>query len=186
MSKKHLNIFFAFTVFTVFLFSCENDLKQVALLTKKGDAMPTEASSMLTVLYTDSGAMQFKLKAPLMEHYMIDVKDPYSEFAKGVYIEYYDSDNKVKSTIKANYAIRYDLSKKMEARYKVEIVNVNGEKLTTEHIVWDEEKHKIYTDQYVEITTKKETITGTGMEANEDFSEWEIKNVIGSVPFEEK
>ncbi|MBK6833790.1 MAG: LPS export ABC transporter periplasmic protein LptC [Bacteroidetes bacterium] len=47
-------------------------------------------------------------------------------------------------------------------------------------------KHKIYTDAYVEITTKREIIKGTGMEANEDFSEWEIKNVSGTLPLDEK
>jgi len=169
-----------------FFVSCENDLKEVALLTQKGKLVPTESSTQLNVLYTDSGAMQFRLKAPLMDHYLVGVKDPYSEFLKGVYIEHYGKGNTVKTTIKADYAIRYDVSHKMEAKYKVEIVNENGEKLKTEHVVWDEEKHKIYTDAYVEITTKREIIKGTGMEANEDFSEWEIKNVSGTLPLDEK
>lgn len=183
---KNKIVFSTLILALVLLCSCENDLNQIALLTQKGKVVPTESSTNLNVLYTDSGAMQFRLKAPLMEHYVIGVKDPYSEFLKGVYIEHYGDDNMVKSTIKANYAIRYDVSKKMEAKYKVEIVNVNGEILKTEHLVWDEEKNKIYTDAFVEIVTKRERIQGTGMEANEDFSEWEIKNVIGSLPLDEE
>lgn len=180
----HKIIYILMVLLSVSFFSCENDLKQVELLTQKGKVVPTESSTNFNVLYTDSGAMQFRLKAPIMEHYLVGVKDPYSEFAKGVYVEYYNYNNEVKSTIKANYAIRYDVSKKMEAKNKVEIVNADGEKLKTDHIVWDEEKHKIYTDKYVEITTKRETIKGTGMEANEDFSNWEIKNVIGTATAE--
>lgn len=184
---KRLNkIVTAFLLMLVAFFtSCENDLKEVALLTQKGKLVPTESSTQLNVLYTDSGAMQFRLKAPLMDHYVVGVKDPYSEFLKGVYIEHYGKDNAVKATIKADYAIRYDLSHKMEAKYKIEIINIDGEKLNTEHLIWDEEKHKIYTDAYVEITTKREIIKGTGMEANEDFSEWEIKNVTGTLPLDE-
>lgn len=185
--KKSCKITLVFLIaIAVFFISCENDLKEVALLTQKGKLVPTESSTQLNVLYTDSGAMQFRLKAPLMDHYLVGVKDPYSEFLKGVYIEHYGKDNTVKTTIKADYAIRYDVSHKMEAKYNVEIVNENGEKLKTEHVVWDEEKHKIYTDAYVEITTKREIIKGTGMEANEDFSEWEIKNVSGTLPLDEK
>lgn len=185
--KRLAKILSAFLLMLMAFFSsCENDLTEVALLTKKGNVVPTESSVHLNLLYTDSGAMQFRLKAPQMDHYVIGVKDPYSEFVKGIYIEHYGKDNSVSSTIKADYAIRYDVSHKMEAKYKIEIVNVDGEKLNTEHIIWDEEKHKIYTDAYVEITTKREIIKGTGMEANEDFSEWEIKNVSGTLPLDEE
>lgn len=185
--KKLNKILLVFLLMLTAIFtSCENDLSEVALLTQKGKLVPTESSIQLNVLYTDSGAMQFRLKAPMMDHYVIGVKDPYSEFLKGVYIEHYGKDNAVKTTIKANYAIRYDVSRKMEAKYKIEIVNVDGEKLNTESLTWDEEKHKIFTDAYVEITTKREIIKGTGMEANEDFSEWEIKNVSGTLPLDEK
>lgn len=184
--KRHYCILTLFVLMlTAFFTSCENNLQEVALLTQKGKIVPTETSTQLNILYTDSGATLFRLKAPIMDHYVIGVKVPYSEFLKGIYIEHYGKDNSVSSTIKANYAIRYDVSHKMEAKYKIEIVNVDGEKLNTEHITWDEEKHKIYTDAYVEITTKREIIKGTGMEANEDFSEWEIKNVSGTLPLDE-
>lgn len=187
MGKKLYKITSAFLLLLIALLtSCENDLKEIALVTQKGKLVPTESSTQLNVLYTDSGTMQFRLKAPLMDHYLVGVKDPYSEFLKGIYIEHYGKDNAVKTTIKADYAIRYDVSHKMEAKYKIEIVNIDGEKLNTEHLIWDEEKHKIYTDAYVEITTEREKITGTGMEANEDFSEWEIKNPIGSLPLDDE
>ncbi|MBK6833791.1 MAG: hypothetical protein IPG89_05755 [Bacteroidetes bacterium] len=91
------------------------------------------------MLYTDSGQCKFRLKAPLMDHYLIGVKETYSEFLREWYIEHYGKENTVKTTIKADYAIRYDVSHKMEA-VEVEIVNENGEKLKTEHVVWDEEK----------------------------------------------
>jgi LPS export ABC transporter protein LptC len=162
--------------------SCENDMKEVALLTKKGSLSPTESSTNLNVLSTDSGMLEFRLRAPLMDHYVIGVEDPYSEFPNGVYIEHYTKDGKVKSTIKADYAIRYEKTKKMEAKKHIVIVNENGETLTTDHLTWDEEKKRIKSDTHVEIKTKREIILGTGMEANEDFSEWEILNVTGTIP----
>ena len=167
---------------TIFFTSCENDLKEVALLTQKGKLTPTESSTDLNVLSTDSGRLEFRLKAPQMDHYVFGVEDPYSEFPKGIYIENYDKNNKVKSTMKADYAIRFEKTKKMEAKNHIVIVNENGETLNTDHLIWNEETKKIKSDTYVEIRTKKEIIKGTGMEANEDFTEWEILNVTGTIP----
>ena len=97
--KKSCKITLVYLIaIAAFFISCENDLKEVALLTQKGKLVPTEYSTQLNVLYTDSGAMQFRLKAPLMDHYLVGVKDPYSEFLKGVYIEHYGKDNTVKTT----------------------------------------------------------------------------------------
>ncbi len=183
---KSFFIFFVFCFLSIFTFtSCENDLKEVEHLSGSGKTSPTESSKNLNLLYTDSGKMQFRLKAPYMEHFVYGVKEPYSEFNKGVYIEYYDENHKVKTILKSNYAIRYDNTKKMEAKYKVEVTNENGEILRTEKIIWDEENRRIYTNEYVEITTKREILKGTGMEANQDFTEWEIKEVSGTIPLDQ-
>jgi LPS export ABC transporter protein LptC len=183
---KSFILFLGIILLHVLIFtSCENDMKVVEHLSGRGEITPSESSKNLNLLYTDSGKMQFRLKSPYMEHFVYGVKEPYSEFNKGVYIEYYDENHKVKTILKADYAIRFDNSKKMEAKYKVEVTNENGEILRTEKIIWDEENRKIFTDEYVEITTKREILKGKGMEANQDFSEWEIKEVSGTIPLDQ-
>lgn len=168
-----------------FFIACENDLKVVEHISGKGKLTPTESSVNLNVVYTDSGKIEFRLKAPYMEHFVNGTKEPYTEYNKGIYIEQYGDNYQLIATIKSNYAIRYDNLKKMEARYKVEIMNIDGEILKTEKITLDEQTKKIYTDQYVEIKTKHEVIKGVGMEANQDFTEWEIKEVSGTLPLNE-
>jgi LPS export ABC transporter protein LptC len=69
----------------------------------------------------------------------------------------------------------------MELKYNVEVVNVKGEKLNTELLVWDEEKKKITSNAFVKITTAKEIITGNGLEANQDFTKYEIKDIIATI-----
>ena len=73
----------------------------------------------------------------------------------------------------------------MEVKYNVEVVNVNGEKLNTEHLIWDEQKKKIISDDFVKITTAKEIIMGKGLEANQDFTQYEIKEVTGTIRVED-
>ena len=168
------------------LFSCENDLKEVQLLTQKPKLLPTETAKGVDMIYSDSGKATARLTAPLLLHYTIGVKEPYEELPKGIYVEFYDASNKVKSILKANYAIRNEQTKKMEAKYKVEVISENGDKLNTEHLIWDEEKRKIISDEFVKITTQKEIITGEGLIAEQDFSEWEILKVKGVIKVDEK
>jgi LPS export ABC transporter protein LptC len=94
---------------------------------------------------------------------------------------FYDERGKEATTLKADYGVRYELSKRMEVKYNVEVINVNGEKLNTEHLIWDEKKKKIISDAFVKITTAKEIIMGKGLEANQDFTQYEIKEITGSI-----
>jgi len=73
------------------------------------------------------------------------------------------------------------LSKRMEAKYAVEVVNKTGEKLETERLIWDEQNKRIYTDAFVKITTATEVIRGKGMESNQDFTKYQIKQVTGTI-----
>lgn len=61
-----------------------------------------------------------------------------------------------------------------------------GEKLNTEHLIWNEDSAKIYTDEFVKITTTDEIIMGEGMEANQDFSKWKIYKIRGTINVKEE
>nr|MBP6335704.1 LPS export ABC transporter periplasmic protein LptC [Bacteroidia bacterium] len=88
---------------------------------------------------------------------------------------------RVKSRMDADYGVRYEKEQKMEARKNVVVVNERGEQLNTEHLVWDEKRQKLTSDQFVKITTKDEIIYGNGFEANQDFSKYKIFNIKGTI-----
>jgi LPS export ABC transporter protein LptC len=145
----------------------------------KNKLSPSQVGDSVTMLYTDSAKLKIMLKANRMLIFNKNVSEPFTILPKGVFVTFFDEEEKVSATLKANYGVRYDVSKRMEAKYKVEVVNKNGEKLETEKLVWDENKKKIYTDAFVTITTAKEIIMGKGMESNQDFTRYEIKKVTG-------
>jgi hypothetical protein len=60
-------------------------------------------------------------------------------------------------------------------------VNERGEQLTTEHLIWDERRQMLNSDEFVKITTKDEIIYGNGFEANQDFSQYRIFNIKGII-----
>ena len=161
--------------------SCRNSTKLIDEVTKKDSIFPTDHGKKVEILYTDSGAVRWRLISPVMNHYTYQVKERYLEMPEGLYLEFFNDSNKVKTTLKANYGIRYEEAKKTEVKYKVIVTNASGEVLNTEQLFWDEATRKIYTKEFVKITTKKEILTGTGLEAEEDFSEWTMKNISGSI-----
>jgi LPS export ABC transporter protein LptC len=169
-------LFWIFLVF--FIASCETDLKKVILISDKGK-FPIESSKDAEIMYSDSAQVVVIIKAPLMNRY--DGKDPYLELPEGIDVKFFDSRGEISSTLKAEYAIRYEQSGLMEAIKNVVVVNVKSETLNTEHLIWDEKKDLIYSKEFVKITTQDEIIFGDGFEANQDFTEYKIFNIKGTI-----
>ena len=142
---------------------------------------PSQIGDSVTLLYTDSAQLKIMLKANRMLVFDKNVREPLTILPKGVFVTFFDDDEKISSTLRADYGVRYDLSKRMEAKYSVEVVNKNGEKLETERLIWDENNKRIYTDAFVKITTASEVIRGKGMESNQDFTKYQIKQVTGTI-----
>ena len=73
----------------------------------------------------------------------------------------------------------------MEADRNVVVVNKKGERLNTEQLYWDETKHIIYTNKAVTITTATEILDGDGLQSNEDFTDYKITSLHGTVMLNE-
>ena len=160
--------------------SCTNDMKEVMILPKK-ELRPSQVGDSVTLLYSDSTQLKVVLKANRMLIFNKNVTEPYTLLPKGLFVTFFDDQEKVSATLKANYGIRYDIKKQMEAKYAVELINKDGTKLETEKLIWNEVTQRIYTDAFVKITNRKEIIMGTGMESNQDFTKYEIKHVTGQI-----
>ena len=159
-------------------FSCGNDIEEVKEFQIR-EALPIESTTNVELLYSDSAKLKIKLQAPKLDRYLW--KKPYLEFTEGLNLIMYDEDGEADSQIKANYAINFEQDNRMEAMNDVIVVNRYGEKLNTEHLIWDARSKKIFTDEFVKITTKEEILFGDGLEANEDFTRYKILNIKGTV-----
>lgn len=176
-----MRIFFGgFIALLMVMVSC-SDLDTSAYRRKRYDSIVTkEFAEKITIDYTDSGLVRAKVFSPLI----VAVKQsrkPYMEMPKGLKVDFYDKHGAIESYLTAEYGISYPEQKEIMVRNDVEILNIKGERLNTEELRWDQVKGKIYTDKFVRITTKDQVITGTGLESNQSFSDWEILNVIGTL-----
>lgn len=169
-------IAFAFLLFA--FASCENDIETVNLIGGLRNK-PLESGKDVELIYSDSAKVKVKVFAPQMDRYTDD--EPRREFPKGVKVEFYDDELNVKSRLTSNYGIQHEREKRVEVKNDVVVVNEKGEQLNTEHLIWDEETGKIYTDAFVRITTPEEVIFGDGLEANQDFTQYKIRNIKGTI-----
>jgi len=162
---------------------CGNTNKEIEQISYDEVSFSDETTENATIYYSDSAKVKVKLSAPVIDRYHTDEKR--SIFEEGVHVEFYNGDGAVESTITSDWAINYEDKKLMEARIDVVVTNIKGEKLNTEHLVWDRDEKSIYSDDFVKITTEDEIIYGDGLLANEDFTEYSIQHIKGIIAVEE-
>lgn len=172
----------------LFMVSCENDIAVVNSITAATEAqLPLESGKNVEMLYSDSAIVRAKLTTPQLDHYV--GKKNFTEMPKGMIIVFFNEERKESNRLKADYGISYDNGKgpeKMEAKRHVQVINEKGDKLETEHLIWDATTKQIYTDEFVKITTKEQVIWGTGLKAKEDFSWYEITHPQGVIQVDDK
>ncbi len=164
---------------TLIFVSCENEIAKIKEISDAEDP-PSVTAEGYTRFFSDSTVMLYRLQTPeFIRH--DNEKEPYTEFPLGVKIEKYDANMNIISSITALYAKQYDSDERWEAKNNVVAVNLRGDTLKTEYLVWDTKKEKIYSDQFVKIIRKDQIISGVGFESNQDFSSYHIKNPTGHV-----
>lgn len=130
-------------------------------------------------LYSDSARLQLRLTAPLQQEFESGDR----EFPKGVDVAFYDEQQVLESTLRADWG-HLDASEQVyTGRGNVVVHNVQkGETLKTEELFWSQREGTIYTDKFVRIETATEIITGEGLTAEQDFSSYKILKPRGTFP----
>lgn len=167
-----------FLLFLSVFFACENDPKEIAKLELE-EQLPTQSGKDVEILYSTKGRVSFQLNAPVLDQY--GGENPYREMPEGVHIKVFDSLMNVSSELTSNYAIDRQSERIMEAKEDVVVINEKGERLNTEHLVWNQKTDKITSDVFVKITTKEQVLMGEGLIANPDFTEYEILKPKGTI-----
>lgn len=167
-------------VFVLGLLSCKNR-ETSNYRSKRSDTVASkETMENVAIEYTDSGLLKARVLSPLMIG-MKKARNPYIEMPKGIKVDFYALDGSVESYLTADYAISYTEDKRIIVRRKVEVLNIKGDTMLTEELVWNQKTQRITTDKYVIIKTKTQTIEGMGMESDQTFSDWEIREVRGTI-----
>lgn len=162
----------------VILTSCKTDLDEAKRISSRANTN-IETGKDVEILYTDYGITRIKAVAKTATRY--NTQKPYMEFSDGMKMYFYSATGEVESTLTARYATAVENSNEMTARDSVVVINNKGERLDTDELIWDEEKKTIYSNTFVRISTADEIIYGNGMVADQNFSNYTIKKITGTV-----
>jgi LPS export ABC transporter protein LptC len=163
-----------FILFSLLFWSCngKEDVTEVAVY----DGPLVELDSIQT-LYSDSAVVRVQVRAPKQYEF----ESGNREFPAGIYVEFYDPDGSVSSTLMADKAYYF----KDKDRYTaVGNVVIEGKKennrLDTDTLHWSPPTERVYTKARVVITEQQDTLRGLGLEATQDFSSYTVLNPEGS------
>ncbi|MEN0005969.1 MAG: LPS export ABC transporter periplasmic protein LptC [Bacteroidota bacterium] len=182
MMKQLTFLLLYFTLLCSF-WACENDMSEVRALQEKMQP-GIETAREVEILYSDSAQIKVRIEGETMLTHL-DRSYPRQEFTDGIWVEFFDEEGAISSTLAARYAVRQEKLGKITVRDSVVWKSVEQDKLETEELIWDEKSKKVYTNKFVVITRPDEIIYGHGFEADQDFSNARIKAVDGRVKVED-
>lgn len=178
--NKGILILPAFILTLLLSASCKNDPKEIDELVNKRSLQEDKADDV-TIIYSEKGESKIRMYATeFIRNEM--ARPPFVDMRKGLKVEFFnDSTHIIESTLTAQYARWYEGKGNVLIRDSVVVVNRKGETLTTEELIWNQHVKKFYTEKFVRIVTPDQVMYGDGLEANEDFSWYRIKNPKGTV-----
>ncbi|MBL6876347.1 MAG: LPS export ABC transporter periplasmic protein LptC [Chitinophagales bacterium] len=164
----------------ILLAACSNDLKKVKEISS--EFLSVERGKEVEILFTEDGLPTIRIIAPTAVRYNTEPPDlPYTVFPDGLKLYVYNENGDLDSELSANEGKMTDNSDDLEVNGDVVIINEKGEQLNTENLTWNKEDKKIRSAGFVKIFTNDEIIYGSGFEADENFTNYVIYNITGTV-----
>lgn len=108
-------------------------------------------------------------------------RPPYVDMNKGLQMDFFNDSAVQTSKLTARYARYYEQQNNILIRDSVVVINSKGERLDTEELVWNQKSGRFFTDKFVRISSPTQVLFGDGMEANQDFTWYRIRNLKGMV-----
>ena len=129
----------------------------------------------IELYYTEDDTLKLRLSAGHLREYRNGDRD----FQENVFIEFFHSGT-VTSTLAASQAYYFKATNKWRVQGHVELKSLSqNEQLNTEELFWFPGRRRISTDKFVTVKSGSELIYGTGLDAAQDLSEYQIRRVEG-------
>lgn len=165
--------------------SCKQ--KEESLVDVKFDpeTMPSMVTDSVVTLISDSGITRYKLIADKWQIFD-KAKDPFWFFPNGIYLEQFDEDYDVESTIYADTAWNFTDKKLWRLKGNVEVTNIDGDEFRSDELFWDQADARVYSDEYIEIKKGELELKGYGFNSNQQMTKYTIfRPHDGKLPIEE-
>jgi len=145
---------------------------------------PWLVANNIETIMSDSAMVRIKLTAPKQYEY----KRGDREFPDGLHMDFMEADGHTSSTVDADKGYYYMDNELWKVVGNVVLQGLDkGERLTTEELWWDPSKREVFTEENIQVTIREgnEVLTGYGLRAKQDFSEYELNEITGEFTVEE-
>lgn len=170
--SKQYKLLAALILGCFFIYSCENDIKEVQNLNKK--TIGVEEGKQIESFLSQNGKVKARLSAPVMLRYQQDTAKVV--FPKTLRVDFYNDSTKIESKLFAKYGHYLENENKVFLRDSVVVFNVSGDTLFCKELYWDQMKSIFYTDKNVIIHKPDQKVYGTGLTADQNFNWFTIKH----------
>ncbi len=139
---------------------------------------PDQTGWNVTVRFVDSSTTKAILVAGRTRVYQ---KRNETLLDGGIEVQFFSTETGERtSKLTADSAVIDDNTKNMVAKGNVIVIaDSSGTKLETSVLHWNNKTRKIYSSEYVEITSASETLKGWGFESDENLNNYKIFKVSG-------
>lgn len=166
------------------LASCaDSDQKIVTEFLPSG--APTNQLWKMTTTLTDSGRVTSIIKAGYTAKFG-RAEESKTHLDSSVYVQMFDKNGKLTSTLTCGRGIIDDITKDMEAFDRVKLVTQDGTILESEYLKFLQTTGKISSDRFVTITKPTQTLRGTGFESDREVINFKIFKASGEAEVEKK
>ena len=175
MENKNLSSIFLFLLLWVFG-ACEENPDAKKFIAYKG---PLEEAENVQVLFSENAILKVKVNTAKQ------IKQPNEDkvFPKPVFIEFFDPAGlSVITTLRADSGRQNNQTGVYRVMGNVRVVNtLKQQRLFTDELTWNPLTQKVFTERKVVVESMQsgERMNGTGLDANQDFSNYSIRKPTG-------
>ncbi len=126
------------------------------------------------------------MKVRLKAGQLMEFRNGDRDFPVKIHIEFFQG-GKITSVLSADRAYYYKALNKWRAQGNVQLKSLlKDEQLTTEELYWYPGTKKVNSEKFVTVRSGREVIYGTGLDATQDLSSYQIRRVEGEFEVDEQ
>jgi LPS export ABC transporter protein LptC len=169
-----------------FVFSCARNRNEIIDAVGERQLFPSLHGVDIITLISDSGITRYRITAPVWS--IFDRADPpFQEFPEGIHLERFDIHLIVDVNIRSDYAKFLEREERWILRGNVDATNLEGERIETERLFWDQRAEKIYSDTLTRITDPTGLIMyGDGFTSDQMLADIVLANARGVITIVEE
>ena len=173
------------------LAGCEVHESGVTVQTLRDDDAPVSESWGTTMMITEDGRNRLHMNADYMARYETSdstwmVLTGADEQVDRVHVVIFNADGDTSAVVTSQRIVWNERGRRFVARGDVQADAGEERHLQSEHLAWSEQTARVSTPGFATIRTATETLSGYGLDADENLADFTLSRVTGTVLIDEE